>query len=55
MNILESCDTSININKQRAKVFAHLISMSVQLKYLLIEKIEWLFHIVQYVSIFILL
>ncbi|CAF4225724.1 unnamed protein product, partial [Rotaria magnacalcarata] len=36
------------MNKARAKVFPHLISMPVQLKYLLVEKIEWIFHIVQY-------
>ncbi|CAF2964366.1 unnamed protein product, partial [Rotaria sp. Silwood2] len=45
-----SCKTSINLNKARAKVFAHLISMPVQLKYLLVENIEWIFHIVQYAS-----
>ncbi|CAF4780070.1 unnamed protein product, partial [Rotaria sp. Silwood2] len=38
----------MDVNKTRAKVFAHLISMPVQLKYLLVEKIEWLYHIVQY-------
>ncbi|CAF5083569.1 unnamed protein product, partial [Rotaria sp. Silwood1] len=43
-----SCETSINLNKARAKVFAHLISMPIQLKYLLVENIEWIFHIVQY-------
>lgn len=46
---LESRNTSIDINKARAKVFAHLISMPIQLKYLLVEKIEWLYHIIQYV------
>lgn len=42
----------MDINKTRAKVFAHLISMPVQLKSLLIEKLEWLLHIVLYVSIY---
>jgi hypothetical protein len=42
----------MDLNKARAKVFAHLISMPVQLKYLLIKNVEWLFHIVQYVSIY---
>ncbi|CAF3755398.1 unnamed protein product, partial [Rotaria sp. Silwood1] len=40
----------MDVNKARTKVFAHLISMSVQLKYLFVEKIEWLYHIVQYIS-----
>ncbi|CAF1251594.1 unnamed protein product [Rotaria sordida] len=48
--MINSCDTSIELNKARAKVFAHLISMSVQLKYLLVENIEWLFHVIQYAS-----
>ncbi|CAF4081245.1 unnamed protein product [Rotaria sp. Silwood2] len=43
-------DTSTDLNKARAKVFAHLISMPIQLKYLLVEKVDWLFHIVQYAS-----
>ncbi|CAF4401825.1 unnamed protein product, partial [Rotaria sp. Silwood2] len=35
-------------NEIRAKVLACLISMTVQLKYLLVERFEWLLHIVQY-------
>ncbi|CAF3755553.1 unnamed protein product [Rotaria sp. Silwood1] len=37
-------------NEIRAKVLAHLISMTVQLKYLLIERFEWLLHVIQYAS-----
>ncbi|CAF4826999.1 unnamed protein product [Rotaria sp. Silwood1] len=48
--MIKSRNTSIDVNKARAKIFAHLISMPVQLKYLLIEKLEWLYHIVQYAS-----
>ncbi|CAF3987327.1 unnamed protein product, partial [Rotaria magnacalcarata] len=35
-------------DKLRAKVFAHLISMPVQLKYLLVEKFQWLVHVIKY-------
>ncbi|CAF4656726.1 unnamed protein product [Rotaria sp. Silwood1] len=45
---------TIELNKARAKVFAHLISMPVQLEYLLVEKVEWLFHIIQYVNIYLI-
>ncbi|CAF1928468.1 unnamed protein product [Rotaria magnacalcarata] len=38
-------------DKLRAKVFAHLISMPVQLKYLLVEKFQWLVHVIKYVCI----
>ncbi|CAF1416626.1 unnamed protein product [Rotaria sordida] len=38
----------INRNEIREKVLAHLISMTVQLKYLLVEQFEWLLHVVQY-------
>ncbi|CAF4236636.1 unnamed protein product [Rotaria sp. Silwood2] len=43
-------DEPINRNKIREKILAHLISMSVQLKYLLVEQFEWLLHVVQYAS-----
>ncbi|CAF4937666.1 unnamed protein product [Rotaria sp. Silwood1] len=36
-------------NQIREKVFANLISMTVQLKYLQVERFEWLLHIVQYI------
>ena len=36
-------------NEVRGKVLAHLISMTVQLKYLLVERFEWLLHAVKYV------
>jgi len=42
------CDKSINRNKERAKVFAHLLSMPVQLKYLVVEKFQWLLHVIEY-------
>ncbi|CAF4606916.1 unnamed protein product, partial [Rotaria socialis] len=35
-------------NEIREKVLAYLISMTVQLKYLLVERFEWLLHVVQY-------
>ncbi|CAF4475062.1 unnamed protein product [Rotaria socialis] len=38
-------------DKLSAKVFAHLISMPVQLKYLLVEKFQWLLHVIKYVCI----
>ncbi|CAF4633067.1 unnamed protein product [Rotaria socialis] len=37
-------------NEIREKVLAYLISMTVQLKYLLVERFEWLLHVVEYVS-----
>ncbi|CAF1496216.1 unnamed protein product [Rotaria magnacalcarata] len=40
----------INRNLIREKVLAHLISMTVQLKCLLVEEFEWLLHVVQYAS-----
>lgn len=51
---LDRSDTSREKNKARAKVLAHLISMPVQLKHLIVENFEWLLHVVQYVSIMIL-
>ncbi|UJR38484.1 hypothetical protein I4U23_031152 [Adineta vaga] len=45
---MDVCDKSINRNKERAKVLAHLISMPVQLKYLLVEKFQWLLHVIEY-------
>ncbi|CAM4942039.1 unnamed protein product [Rotaria socialis] len=43
-------DEPIDRNEVREKVLAHLISMTVQLKYLLVEQFEWLLHVVQYTS-----
>ncbi|CAF2810452.1 unnamed protein product [Rotaria sp. Silwood2] len=43
-----ACDKSIDRNKARAKVLAHLISMPVQLEYLLIEKFQWVLHVIEY-------
>ncbi|CAF5054106.1 unnamed protein product, partial [Rotaria sp. Silwood1] len=40
--------TSIDRDQIREKVLAHLISMTVQLKYLLVERFEWLLHVVEY-------
>ncbi|CAF4089302.1 unnamed protein product [Rotaria magnacalcarata] len=40
----------INRNLIREKVLVHLISMTVQLKCLLVEEFEWLLHVVQYAS-----
>ncbi|CAM4944871.1 unnamed protein product [Rotaria socialis] len=47
-----NADTEIvpSRNEIREKVLAHLISMTVQLKYLLVERFEWLLHVVQYAS-----
>jgi hypothetical protein len=47
---LARVDEPIDRNEIREKVLAHLISMTVQLKYLLVEQFEWLLHVVQYVS-----
>ncbi|UJR29230.1 hypothetical protein I4U23_010444 [Adineta vaga] len=41
-------EKSNKLDEIRARVLAHLISMTVQLKYLIIEKFEWLLHIIQY-------
>ncbi|CAF4227907.1 unnamed protein product, partial [Rotaria magnacalcarata] len=41
-------DEPIDRNEIREKVLAHLISVTVQLKYLLVEQFEWLLHVVQY-------
>ncbi|CAF0947683.1 unnamed protein product [Adineta steineri] len=35
-------------NEVRGKVLAHLISMTIQLKYLLVERFEWLLHVIQH-------
>ncbi|CAF3887456.1 unnamed protein product [Rotaria sordida] len=43
-------DEPIDRNEIREKVLAHLISMTVQLKYLRVEQFEWLLHVVQYAS-----
>ncbi len=32
-------------------MLAHFISMSVQLKHLMVEKFEWFLHVVQFVSV----
>ncbi|CAF1019430.1 unnamed protein product [Rotaria sordida] len=40
----------IDQNEIRAKVLAHLISMTVQLKYLRIERFEWLLDVIQHAS-----
>ena len=49
---LEYNNKSIDQNKVRAELLAHLMSMPIQLIYLRIEQFEWLLHIVQYVSIY---
>ncbi|CAF1497776.1 unnamed protein product [Rotaria sordida] len=48
---IEFCRKLTYRDKRRAKVFAHLISMCVQLKYLLVEKFEWLLYIVKYIML----
>ena len=40
----------IDRNEIRETVLAHLISMTVQLKYLLVGRFEWLLNVVEYVS-----
>ncbi|CAF2106113.1 unnamed protein product, partial [Rotaria magnacalcarata] len=42
--------TSIDRDQIREKVLAYLLSMTVQLKYLLVERVEWLLHVVEYAS-----
>ena len=42
-------------NQIREKVLAHLISMTVQLKYLRVEQFQWLLHVIEYVRIFLVL
>ncbi|CAM4762583.1 unnamed protein product [Rotaria magnacalcarata] len=37
-------------NRERAKLLAHLISMPVQLKYLLVRNFQWFLHVVEYAS-----
>ena len=39
----------------REKILAHLISMTVQLKYIQVEQFEWILHVVQYVSFLLFL
>ena len=41
---------AIDRDETREKVLSYLISMTVQLKYLLVERFEYLLHVVQYVS-----
>ncbi|CAF1115066.1 unnamed protein product [Rotaria sp. Silwood1] len=43
-------DEPIDRNEIREKVLALLISMTVQLKCLLVEQFEWLLHVIQYAS-----
>ena len=38
-------------NPIRENVLAHLISMTVQLKYFAVEQFEWILHAVQYVRL----
>ena len=48
---LASSVKPVDRNPIREKVLAYLISMAVQLKCLVVEQFEWLFHVVQYVSL----
>ncbi|CAF4278981.1 unnamed protein product, partial [Rotaria sp. Silwood2] len=43
-------DYSMNENKTRAIILAHLISMPVQLTYLRVQQFQWLLHLVEYAS-----
>jgi len=52
---LAPCDTLTDRDKVRAKIFAHLLSMPVQLKHLFIQKFEWFLYVIQYVSIHFIL
>ncbi|CAM4796645.1 unnamed protein product [Rotaria magnacalcarata] len=45
-----SCDTLTDQDKERAKTFAHLLSMPVQLKYLFMQRFEWLLYVTQYAA-----
>ena len=49
-DLLGSCNPPIEKNEARARVLAHLISMPIQLKHLVIENFEWLLQIIEYVS-----
>jgi hypothetical protein len=49
---LDACGKSIDRNKERAKVLVQLISMAVQLKYLIINNFQWLLHVIEYVRIY---
>ncbi|CAF3173933.1 unnamed protein product [Rotaria sp. Silwood2] len=42
--------TSIHRNEIRVQVLAHLISMTVQLKYLVVQHFKWLLHAAEYAS-----
>ncbi|CAF3421409.1 unnamed protein product [Rotaria socialis] len=47
---VEFSNKSTHRDKLRAKVFAHLISTCVQLKYLLVDNFKWLLHVTRYAS-----
>ncbi|CAF4759565.1 unnamed protein product, partial [Rotaria magnacalcarata] len=49
--IIADTDTSIRRNKISIQVLAHLISMTVQLKYLVVEHFKWLLYAAQYIHI----
>jgi len=51
LNFQGNSDDSIDRNKARAKLLAHLISMPIQLYHLRLRNFEWLLHLIQYVSI----
>ncbi|CAF1403041.1 unnamed protein product [Rotaria magnacalcarata] len=48
--IIADTDTSIRRNKISIQVLAHLISMTVQLKYLVVQHFKWLLYAAQYAS-----
>ncbi|CAF3645100.1 unnamed protein product [Rotaria socialis] len=48
--IIAGTDTSIRRNKISIQVLAHLISMTVQLKYLVVQHFKWLLYAAQYAS-----
>ncbi|CAM4802124.1 unnamed protein product [Rotaria magnacalcarata] len=50
MRLTYACDESMDRNRERAKLLAHLISMPVQLKYLLVRNFQWFLHVVEYAS-----
>ena len=47
---LESCVKQTDEDKELAEVFFHIISMTVQLKYIFIERLDWFLFISEYVS-----
>ncbi|CAF4111169.1 unnamed protein product [Rotaria sp. Silwood2] len=48
--VLVKKNTLTDRDKVRAKIFAHLLSMPVQLKHLFVKKFEWLLYVIHYAA-----